>query len=134
MMQKQNGQLLKKIQDYQSSIENSHPLLEDVWYTMDGLKLMLECSSNDDEQNFYSVWTCNHCIAQSQYYALMAPFLSVFTMLQAPFTIVMLQQLVKSMMSWRMDTIELEDDAMLIWHMHRTITCFLSNDANHCKI
>ena len=38
-----------------------HPTLAGVWCIMDGLKLMLECASNNDKQNrFYIGWTCNH--------------------------------------------------------------------------
>ena len=29
---------------------------------MNGIKLMLECSTNYNEQNFRNVWTCNHHI------------------------------------------------------------------------
>ncbi len=40
-----------------------HPILDGVWCTMDGLKLTLECASNDDEQNrYYNGWTCDHYI------------------------------------------------------------------------
>ena len=38
-------------------------MLENVWCTMDGLKLMIECSSNEDEQNnYYNGWTSHHYV------------------------------------------------------------------------
>ena len=40
-----------------------HPTLDGVWCTMDGLRLMLECVSNEDKQTrFYNGWTCDHYI------------------------------------------------------------------------
>ncbi len=53
-----------RVQQYKDSIQIQHPSLENVWCTMDGLKLMIECSSNDDEQNhFYNGWTCDHYVS-----------------------------------------------------------------------
>jgi hypothetical protein len=44
-------------------VRNKHPLLENVWCTMDGLKLMIEVSSNDDDQNnYYNGWTHDHYV------------------------------------------------------------------------
>jgi hypothetical protein len=44
-------------------VKNKHPLLENVWCTMDGLKLMIEVSSNDDDQNnYYNGWTHDHYV------------------------------------------------------------------------
>jgi hypothetical protein len=44
-------------------VRRRHPLLESVWCTMDGLKLMIETSSNEDEQNnFYNGWTSDHYV------------------------------------------------------------------------
>ena len=52
------------VQQYKDSVQTRHPSLENVWCTMDGLKLMIECSSNDDEQNrFYNGWTCDHYVS-----------------------------------------------------------------------
>ena len=49
---------------YQTSVQTRHPSLENVWCTMDGLKLLLECSSDEDEQNrYYNGWTCDHYIS-----------------------------------------------------------------------
>jgi hypothetical protein len=43
----------------QGSSEGKHPMLDvGVWYSMDGLKLLLECSGDEEEQNnFYNGWT-----------------------------------------------------------------------------
>lgn len=44
-------------------VRNKHPLLEDVWCTMDGLKLMIETSSKEDDQNnYYNGWTHDHYV------------------------------------------------------------------------
>jgi hypothetical protein len=52
-----------KIRECQDAVQHRHPLLEDVWYTIDGIKLMLECSSDDNKQNrFCNGWTCDHYI------------------------------------------------------------------------
>ena len=52
-----------KVQQYKDSVQTRHPSLENIWCTMDGLKLMIECSSNDDEQNrFYNGWMHDHYV------------------------------------------------------------------------
>jgi hypothetical protein len=49
---------------YKRAVQERHPLLEGVWCSMDGLKLALECSSNDEEQNdYYNGWTCDHYVS-----------------------------------------------------------------------
>ncbi len=54
---------IEKIQEYKQAVLQHHPLLEDVWCTMDGLKLMLECAGDDVIQNrFYNGWTCDHYV------------------------------------------------------------------------
>jgi hypothetical protein len=54
---------IEKIQQYKQAVIQRHPFLEDVWCTMDGIKLMLECAGEDDIQNrFYNGWTCDHYI------------------------------------------------------------------------
>jgi len=53
----------EKIRQYQAAVYRRHPFLSDVWCTMDGIKLMLECAAEDDVQNrFYNGWTCDHYI------------------------------------------------------------------------
>lgn len=53
----------EKIVEYKEALHPRHPFLADIWSTMDGVKLMLECSGDDDEQHwFYNGWTCDHCI------------------------------------------------------------------------
>jgi hypothetical protein len=53
----------EKIVEYQQAVYHHHPFLGDVWCTMDGVKLMVECSGDDDKQNrFYNRWTCDHYI------------------------------------------------------------------------
>jgi len=52
-----------KISELQSLVRNRHPVLTDVWCTMDGLKLYLQCPGTDDEQNnYYNGWQCDHFI------------------------------------------------------------------------
>lgn len=53
-----------KIKEYIQSIEERHPLLKDVWCTMDGLKLTLQCSGDNTVQNnFYNGWTHDHYVS-----------------------------------------------------------------------
>ena len=52
-----------KVWEYQDAVSCQHPSLEVVWYTIDDIKLVLECLSDDDDQKrFYNGWTCNHYI------------------------------------------------------------------------
>jgi hypothetical protein len=54
---------VQKIREYQEAVYRRHPFLADVWCTMDGLKLMIECAADDEEQNrFYNGWTCDHYV------------------------------------------------------------------------
>jgi len=51
------------IKGYQEAIGERHPRLKDVWATMDGLKLYLQQSSNDEvQQRFYNGWTHDHYV------------------------------------------------------------------------
>ena len=44
-------------------VQKRHPALEKVLCTMDGVKLLLECSSSDDEQNnYHNGWQCDHFV------------------------------------------------------------------------
>ena len=53
-------QYVEKMMDL---VRRKHPALENVWCTMDGLKLLLECSSSDDGQNnFYNGCQCDHYV------------------------------------------------------------------------
>ena len=55
---------VERIVQYQDSIRQRHPRLENVWCTMDGIKLLLECSGDDNVQNqFYNGWTCDHYVS-----------------------------------------------------------------------
>ena len=41
-----------------------HPYLNQCWCTLDGLKITVECSGCEDDQNiFYNGWTCNHYVS-----------------------------------------------------------------------
>ena len=52
------------IEEYKRYVEERHPLLTDVWMTMDGLKLIIEESPEGHIQNrFYNGWTCNHYVS-----------------------------------------------------------------------
>ena len=39
----------EKVREYQDAVQRRHSLLSEVWCTMDGIKLMLECSSDEDK-------------------------------------------------------------------------------------
>ena len=52
-----------RIQLFQECIKERHPALQDVWCTMDGLKLYLQPSSDCNTQNnFYNGWTHDHYV------------------------------------------------------------------------
>ena len=52
-----------KIRMFQDCIKERHPALQDVWCTMDGLKLYLQPSSDCTTQNnFYNGWTHDHYV------------------------------------------------------------------------
>ena len=54
---------VQEIREYQEAVYRHHPFLADVWCTMDGLKLMVECAADDIEQNrFYNGCTCDHYV------------------------------------------------------------------------
>ena len=43
----------EEIHSFKDAVKSRHPRLDGVWCTMDGLNLMLECASTEDEQNLY---------------------------------------------------------------------------------
>ena len=52
------------IHEFMGAVRSRHPSLDMCWCTMDGLKLTIECSGDDDEQNmFYNGWTCDHYVS-----------------------------------------------------------------------
>lgn len=52
------------IDEYKNAIGLKHPMLQDVWCSMDGLKLLLECTGKYEEENdFYNGWTCDHYVS-----------------------------------------------------------------------
>ena len=53
-----------KIEEYRKAVGERHPCLDDVWVTMDGLKLDLEQAPLEDTQNrFYNGWTHGHYVS-----------------------------------------------------------------------
>lgn len=53
----------EKIREYSEAIATRHPNLENVWCTMDGLKLYLQQSGIASTQNrFYNGWTHDHYV------------------------------------------------------------------------
>lgn len=53
----------EKLEEYRSAIQARHPVLENVWGTMDGLKLRIESASNFLTQSrFYNGWKSDHFI------------------------------------------------------------------------
>ena len=49
---------------FQDHVRQRHPVLENVWCTMDGLKLCLQQSGNATTQNnFYNGWTHDHYVS-----------------------------------------------------------------------
>ena len=55
---------IARIAEYQDAVRKRHPRLHNVWCTMDGIKLLLECAGDEDEQNqYYNGWTCDHYVS-----------------------------------------------------------------------
>jgi hypothetical protein len=55
---------VEQIAEYQDAVRQRHPMLDNVWCTMDRIKLLLECAGDDDEQNqYYNRWTCDHYVS-----------------------------------------------------------------------
>jgi hypothetical protein len=53
----------EEMAQYKEAVRGKHPMLDGVWCSMDGLKLLLECSGDKEEQNnFYNGWTGDHYI------------------------------------------------------------------------
>lgn len=48
--------------EYQEAVQECHPSLENDWCKIHGMKLLLECSS-DNNDCYYNGWTCNHYIS-----------------------------------------------------------------------
>jgi hypothetical protein len=52
-----------EVSRFKDAVAHRHPNLEGVWCTMDGLKLLIECSGDSVVQNrYYNGWTCDHYI------------------------------------------------------------------------
>jgi len=52
-----------EVSRFKDAVAHRHPNLEGVWCTMDGLKLLIECSGNSVVQNrYYNGWTCDQYI------------------------------------------------------------------------
>ena len=53
----------EEMEHYKRAIQDRHPILEGVWCSMDGLKLLWESSSDPEEQgDFYNGWTSDHYV------------------------------------------------------------------------
>ena len=53
----------KDINEYKAAFGARHPLLQDCWATMDGLKLQLQQSGNTAiQERFYNGWTHDHYV------------------------------------------------------------------------
>jgi hypothetical protein len=54
----------EEMERYKAAVKEKHPMLDGVWCSMDGLKLLLECSGDEEEQNdFYNGWTGDHYVS-----------------------------------------------------------------------
>jgi DDE superfamily endonuclease len=55
---------IETLQEHMASVHRRHPLLENVWCTMDGLKLYLqEAGSTTVENAYYNGWKCDHYVS-----------------------------------------------------------------------
>jgi hypothetical protein len=53
----------EEIQTFKVAFGERHPLLNDCWATMDGLKLYLQTSGNSEvQERFYNGWTHDHYV------------------------------------------------------------------------
>lgn len=53
----------EKLEEYRSMIAARHPALNDVWGTMDGLKVLIEDAGDFITQSrFYNGWKCDHYV------------------------------------------------------------------------
>jgi hypothetical protein len=53
----------EEIETYKVAFSKRHPLLNDCWATMDGLKLYLQASGNSEiQERFYNGWTHDHYV------------------------------------------------------------------------
>lgn len=53
----------EKIEEYKAAINQQYPVLNDVWATMDGLKLRIQQASSTDQQAlFYNGWKHDHFV------------------------------------------------------------------------
>lgn len=54
----------QQVEEYKTAIKERHPLLENVWCTMDGLKVLLQRARNNKIQNmYYNGWTHDHYVS-----------------------------------------------------------------------
>jgi hypothetical protein len=52
-----------EVQNFTNAIQQKYPSLRNCWGAMDGLKLLLQKSGNDEQQNnFYNGWTHDHYV------------------------------------------------------------------------
>ena len=55
---------IEQIVGYQDAVRQRHPMLQNVWCTMDGIKILLECAGDEDKQNkYYNGWICDHYVS-----------------------------------------------------------------------
>ncbi len=55
---------IDQIVGYQEAVRQCCPMFQNVWCTMDGIKLLLECAGDEEVQNqFYNGWTCDHSVS-----------------------------------------------------------------------
>jgi hypothetical protein len=53
----------EKLEEYRSAIESCHPVLSNVWSTMDGLKVRIEAAQDEIVQSrFYNGWKSDHFV------------------------------------------------------------------------
>ena len=74
---------IETLQEHMASVHHRHPLLENVWCTMDGLKFLYlqEAGSTTVENAYYNGWKCDHYISGGIFFVRMGQFqlLSVTT-------------------------------------------------------
>ncbi len=55
--------LAEEIESFKAAFAEQHPLLNDCWATMDGLKLYLQTAGNTNiQERFYNGWTHDHYV------------------------------------------------------------------------
>ena len=122
----------EKIESYKAAFAECHPLLNDCWATMDGLKLYLQAAGNSDIQvRCYNGWTHDHYVT-SVFCFCPDGTIPFFLMSLDQCTTVRLQNLVKHMTNWRWYIVQQVGSVALTQYLGTLLTGITST--NHARM